>query len=113
MEPVKFRAYLEAELGKRAAELVTVAPGNDKGGRPSKGETGDTVSPVNSDADDKKAKRLRAFLRAPDLIQDLYRDGLVSQTVAAPVRLTRACPCACCSFSTTWRPSALSRGPSP
>lgn len=83
MDPTKFRAHLAAEMGKKAADLATVAPGDDVGGRPRKGEeTGDTVSPVSS-GQAKKEKRLRAILRAPELIQDLYRQGLVSQTVAA------------------------------
>src|SRR6185369_16836526 len=82
-DPARFRAYLEAEKGKRAMELETVAPGDDKGGRPKKGEeTADTVSAV-SEGDKRKAERLRAILRAPELIQDLYRQGLVSQTTAA------------------------------
>jgi hypothetical protein len=92
MEPAKFRAYLEAEMGKRAAELVTVAPGDDKGGAPAgnknavKGQeesTGATVAPVDSGTtmSPRKEKNLRAILRAPEVVQTLYRDGLVSQTV--------------------------------
>ena len=34
-------------------------------------------------ASDRKDKNLRAILRAPEVIQTLYREGLVSQTVAA------------------------------
>ncbi len=41
------RAYLEAEMGKAAAVSKSAAPGDNKGGRPKKGEeTGATVSPV-------------------------------------------------------------------
>jgi hypothetical protein len=81
MEPGKFRAYLEAEMGKRAAELVTTSPPGEPG-RPSKVEMSDTVSDI-SPADKRKDGRLRAILRAPEVIQTLYREGLVSQTVAA------------------------------
>jgi hypothetical protein len=38
LEPSRFRAYLVAEMGERAAELATVSPGEDKGGSPAKGE---------------------------------------------------------------------------
>jgi hypothetical protein len=79
----EFMAHLKAELGDREAELLTVAPGDDLGGRPRKeDETGDTVSPV-SEAEERKGRRLRAILRAPEPVQDLYRRGLVSQTTAA------------------------------
>jgi hypothetical protein len=65
-------------------EMMTVSPGDDKGGRPCKGEeTGATVAPVSEPTmSDRKEKNLRAILRAPELIQSLYRDGLVSQGAA-------------------------------
>lgn len=82
-DPVKFRAFLQVELGPRGAELATVAPGDDKGGHHSLyPSAGDIMSPAYM-GDEKRAKRLRAILRAPELIQELYRDGLVSQTAAA------------------------------
>jgi len=80
--PAKFRAYLEAEEGKRAVELLTVSVGDDVGGRPKNGETADTVSAV-SPGEQRKSERLRAILRAPEIVQDLYREGKVSQTTAA------------------------------
>lgn len=83
MEPQKFRAYLETEMGKRAADLATVAPGDDKGGRPAKGEQNrDHGDPGSSPMSAPKEKRLRAILRAPELVQSLYRQNLVSQTTA-------------------------------
>ena len=97
-EPAKFRAYLEAEIGKRAAELVTVGPGDDKGGHHSlyRTDAGATVAPAvaESSMSPRKEKNLRAILRAPEAIQNLYRDGLISQTVAAAdgPRSRRRCP---------------------
>jgi hypothetical protein len=87
MEPGKFRAYLEAEMGKRAAELVTVAPDarSENGANQHTGPQVDSghCVPHPDAATEKKAKRLRAILRAPEVVQTLYRDGLLSQTVAA------------------------------
>ncbi|TXH55095.1 MAG: hypothetical protein E6Q97_09530 [Desulfurellales bacterium] len=37
---------------------------------------------VPNGATDRKAKRLRAILRAPELVQDLYKAGLIAQPVA-------------------------------
>ncbi len=82
MEPAKFRAYLEAEMGKKAADLATVSPGDDKGGRPKGGETPDTVSAV-SGAEKRKGERLRAIIRAPEIVQQLYKDGKLTQADAA------------------------------
>lgn len=73
----KFFAYLQAEIGPRAAALETVAPGDDVGGRPTNNSTHREGSFPHA-----KPERLRAILRAPDLIQHLYREGLVSQTTA-------------------------------
>jgi hypothetical protein len=61
-----------ADMGKRAAELATVAPGQQGSSR----HDDEKYTPP-------KDTRLRAILRAPEPIQDLYRDGLVSQTAAA------------------------------
>jgi hypothetical protein len=57
--------------------LVTVKPGQQ-------GARNDTSGHVpKSEAESKKAKRLRAILRAPEIVQSLYRDGLLNQTTAA------------------------------
>ncbi|MFO0846619.1 MAG: hypothetical protein U0797_30340 [Gemmataceae bacterium] len=85
-DPAEFRRYVVPALpnGEREFDLMTVAPGTDVGGRPRKGEeTGIAMSPVSGEMSDPKAKRLRAILRAPEVIQDLYREGLVTQAVAA------------------------------
>ena len=77
-------ACKEAAQGKRDVDLMTVSPGDDKGGRPRKGEeTGTTVVPVSEGMSPMKAKNLRAILRAPEQVQDLYREGLIRQTDAA------------------------------
>jgi hypothetical protein len=73
-DPAKFRLYYEAEVGKKAADLATVAPGEDKGGRPSNGEeTGTTVVQVSEGMSPMKAKNLRAILRAPELAWIAHR----------------------------------------
>ena len=40
----------------------------------------------------RRAKRLRAILRAPELAQSLYRDGLISQTAAAKMGPSKPTP---------------------
>jgi len=82
-DPAKFRAHLAAELGDRAADLITVAPGTDKGGRPRKEEETSTSDVEVSNKQDRKSQQLRAILRAPEVIQTLYRDGLITQADAA------------------------------
>jgi hypothetical protein len=89
MEPQKFRAYLEVEVGKKTADHLTVAPGR-QGERTDVNETshhseGKSVSPA-------KEERLRAILRAPELVQDLYREGLVTQATAAKLGPKRPTP---------------------
>jgi hypothetical protein len=81
-DPAKVRSYLAAELGKKAAELMTVSP--DARTTREHGEDG-TFTPSNQKGNDcpngmsdRKEKNLRAILRAPELIQSLYRDNLVS-----------------------------------
>lgn len=85
-DPRAFRAHLATVMGQKAADLITVPSGDDKGGRPAKGdggdETADTVSAV-SGAERRKAERLRAILRAPELVQSLYRADLITQADAA------------------------------
>jgi hypothetical protein len=78
MDPEKFRAHLEAEVGKRAAELATVAPGQQ-------GERNDTSGHCvrKSEQEMRKVGRLRAILRAPEVVQQLYKENLITQTTAA------------------------------
>lgn len=83
-DPVKFLAHLKAEEGAKAVDLATVAPGDDKGGRPKKGEeTGAPGAPVSEGMCPRKQKNLRAILRAPEIVQQLYRDNLLTQKDAA------------------------------
>src|SRR5262249_11701035 len=86
-DPTKFRAYLEAEMGKRAAELATVAPGQQ-------GEHTDTSGHgvLKSEQEMRREGRLRAILRAPELVQFLYRDGLISQAAAAKMGPSKPTP---------------------
>jgi hypothetical protein len=85
-DPAVFRAHLAAVMGKKGADLATVSPGDDKGGRPAKGEVvEETCSPdeqVSSRRTTKDAA-LRAILRAPELVQSLYRADLLNQADAA------------------------------
>jgi hypothetical protein len=62
----------EAEIGKKAAGLQTVAPGDDKGGRPSNEgeENRDLRDPGSRGMSAPKEERLRAILRAPEIAQD-------------------------------------------
>jgi hypothetical protein len=77
----KFHAYLAAEIGPKAADLATVAPGQQ--GERTDLETSGNDCPKFDGPSDRKAKNLRAILRAPEVVQDLYREGLLPQTVAA------------------------------
>lgn len=65
-------AYLAAEIGERAADLETVSPGS-QGERTDLEEETSGHNVPKSSADEKKAKRLRAILRSPEVVQDLYR----------------------------------------
>ena len=80
MDPAKFKAFLEAAQGKRATEMMTVAPAQ-QGERTDLEET----SPHGEGKSSGHAKneRLRAILRAPEQVQTLYREGLIRQTDAA------------------------------
>jgi hypothetical protein len=76
--------YLVALHGKQGAGLETVTPGVDAKEQP-RGDDG-RFGPFRHDggtANDRSEQRLRAILRADPYIRDLYRQGLVSQTVAA------------------------------
>jgi len=72
-------------MGKRAVELATVAPDGrmTNGANQHTGPAEDWGHDVPNPAGTKKAKRLRAILRAPEIVQSLYRDGLLNQTTAA------------------------------
>jgi hypothetical protein len=80
MDPEKFRAYLDAELGKKAAELATVDPDRQGERNDLDGTSGTqcrkSISP-------RLEGKLRAILRAPEVVQDLYRDDRLTQDTAA------------------------------
>ena len=86
MDPAKFRAYLVAEMGEKAADLATVSPDGrqDNGANQHTGpkEESGNGCPNPTGPSDRKEKNLRAILRADPLIQDLYRQDLVSQGAA-------------------------------
>jgi hypothetical protein len=69
------RALLEAVVGKQTMQLETVAP-EPPIGRPKKGDAGRPLSTTQQ-------KVHQAILRAPIEVQELYREGLVGQKVAA------------------------------
>jgi len=75
-----FRAYLVAVEGKRAVDLLTVAPDGRSTNR-----RGGKVDSSPEDTNQTKAheKRLRAINRAPEAIRDLYKQSLIGQKEAA------------------------------
>jgi hypothetical protein len=82
----KIKPYLEAMHGKKSVDLLTVAPSRQ-------GERTDLATSPHDEARLGHAtnERLRAICRADPYVQELYRQGLVSQTVAArmgPARKT-------------------------
>ena len=76
--PGEIRAYLEARFGRAAVQLATVSPAAPGPGRGKTSAPGTDLSP-----NDRKDQFLRAILRAPIEVQDLYREELISQKVAA------------------------------
>jgi hypothetical protein len=91
----EIRPYLEAVHGKRGLELMTAPPdGRKRNGAnqhtgPGKVEShlgGENPRTPGND------QRLRAILRAPSYVQDLFRQGLVSQKVAAKLGPSRPTP---------------------
>ena len=85
----KIRPYLEALHGKRAVDLMAVAlarTGNQHTASPDATRPGDEKHTPPTDT------RLRAILRAPEEVQRLYREGLISQKVAARLGPKRAEP---------------------
>ncbi len=67
------RPYVEAVVGKAATQLATVSPAQSPPG--TKGSQGALSTHTD--------KRLRAILRAPEEVQELYKAGAISQKVAA------------------------------
>lgn len=87
-DPDKFLAMLELEMGKEAAQLETVAE-PQQGRRTDleeKGKSEESTSPARrgkSAPGHTKDEKLRAINRAPSVVGDLYRQGLINQTEAA------------------------------
>jgi hypothetical protein len=82
------RAYLEAEICKKAADLATLAPDTrsdrehaDDGTFKPSDQKGNRCP--NGERSGRKEKHLRAILSGPEEVQDLYREGLINQTTAA------------------------------
>jgi len=83
--------YLEALHGKRAVQLETVRPAQEPKAGPGRGNK--TTSTESTEfTRDHTAPLLRAILRAPQPIQQLYRDGLIGQKVAAKLGPDRPSP---------------------
>lgn len=74
----ELKPYVEAVLGKQGADLETVSPSQQ--GKRTDANTSGHGDPKSTE---RKDKRLRAILRAPVEVQELYRDGLISQKLAA------------------------------
>lgn len=82
VDPAKFRTHLAAEVGDKAADLETVSPGDDEGGHHSL-YAGATGAPALDGMSARKAKNLRAIIRAPEVVQELYKDDRLTQKDAA------------------------------
>lgn len=80
-DPVKFLAHLKAEEGAKAVDLMTVAP--ERQGERTDLDTSPTGEGKSSGPCHAKTERLRAILRAPELVQQLYRENLLTQKDAA------------------------------
>ena len=84
----EIRAHIEASVGKQAFQLEAVAP-SQQGKRATSG----TECRKSANADSERAQgKLRAILRAPEPIQVLYREGRISQTLAAKLGPSRKSP---------------------
>src|SRR5690606_22207437 len=89
----KIRAALEVSMGKAAAQLETVDEATPETSRNPDGKNQwkkvsghDDLKPnraISVSISNETAKRLRAITRAPSAIQDAYREGRISQTLAA------------------------------
>jgi hypothetical protein len=87
IEHPTFIRYLQARLGERTVQLLTVAP-DRQGTRSDIEETpsslfGTSRTQCGKLDGERLQEKLRAILRADPVIQDLYREGLVSQDMAA------------------------------
>lgn len=78
------RTYFEAVVGQKAADLATVCPGS-QGARTDMEETSPNDLGKSDSMSYGKRENLRAILRAPEVVQDLYRyrEGRINQTTAA------------------------------
>lgn len=74
----ELKPYVEAVAGKNATDVMTAPPAQH--GNRFTVET-DTVS-VSTPGAKRKAERMRAVLRAPAEIQDLFREEMISQSLA-------------------------------
>ncbi len=94
MDPVKFRAYLAAELGDKAADLVagkpSPKPGAPEGNKNAAKGDGKNNSAANAGLNTKarrqgerKEEYISAVLRAPEVVQQMYRDDRITQADAA------------------------------
>lgn len=84
MDPVQFKAFLDAVEGKKGADLHTVAPGDDKGGHHTLYQKDASAIVAEASRDSKrKQENLRAILRAPEVVQELYKADRIRQTDAA------------------------------
>ncbi len=95
IEPERFKKYLIAKYGERVVQTETARPDGRKfRERDEQGhyvQTGHDV-PNGSEAEQKHAKRMRAVLRAPQPIQQLYQDELIGQKEAARLGPDRPTP---------------------
>lgn len=79
-DPAEFEKFVKPAMGEKAFDLMTVSPGS-QGERTDLGETSpDERGKLSGHT---KRETLRAILRAPEVVQQLYRDGLITQTIAA------------------------------
>jgi hypothetical protein len=84
--------WLSVAMGKQALQLVT-APPDGRAGNGANQHTGPRVdSSTESKNPQTTAPLLRAILRAPQPVQQLYRDGLIGQKVAAKLGPDRPTP---------------------
>jgi hypothetical protein len=75
--------YLEGRFGRQAVQLMTVPrDGRMDNGKVEREGLFDSYTRCTNQKHTTSAK-LRAILRAPEVIQELYREGLVSQATAA------------------------------
>jgi hypothetical protein len=87
-EPTNIVAVLELVHGKRAAQLETVAEAAAPKAGPGRGHKQESVDDKTVRHDgglfsERSTERLRAINRAPDAIREAYKDGRISQGLAA------------------------------